>query len=46
MSASPTLQVACVQLEIGDEPKAERLDRARSMLEQARGSDLVLLPEL
>jgi predicted amidohydrolase len=40
------MRVTSIQLEIQDRPKAESLAHALSMLEQARGSDLILLPEL
>jgi predicted amidohydrolase len=40
------MRVTSVQLEIRDRPKAETLRHVLSTLDQARGSDLILLPEL
>jgi predicted amidohydrolase len=40
------MRVTCLQLEIRDRPKSETLDRALGLLDRARGSDLILLPEL
>src|SRR5687767_2340664 len=40
------MRVASVQLEIKDRPKEETLRHVLSLLDQAKGSDLVLLPEL
>lgn len=40
------MRVSSVQLEIRDEPKAATVERVLAKLDQTRGSDLVLLPEL
>jgi predicted amidohydrolase len=40
------MRVTCLQLYIQDRPKAETLRRVLSLLDEARGSDLILLPEL
>lgn len=40
------MRVACVQLAITDRSKAATLRRVLELLDQTRGSDLVLLPEL
>jgi predicted amidohydrolase len=40
------MRVTSIQLEIKDRPKAETLEHVLSLLDQARGSELVLLPEL
>src|SRR5438105_9395162 len=40
------MRVTSVQLAIKDRPKAETLRHVLALLEQVRGSDLVLLPEL
>jgi predicted amidohydrolase len=38
--------VASIQLWIGDEEKARRIERVESLLDQARGANLVILPEI
>jgi predicted amidohydrolase len=40
------MRVTCVQLAITDRPKKETTDHVLGLLDQTRGSDLVLLPEL
>src|SRR5437868_5301118 len=40
------MRVTSVQMEITDRPAAETLGRVLGLLDRARGSDLVLLPEL
>jgi predicted amidohydrolase len=40
------MRITSVQLEIQDRPKAETLERVLALLDEARGSDLILLPEL
>jgi predicted amidohydrolase len=40
------MRVTSIQLEIKDRPKEETLGHVLSLLDQARGSDLILLPEL
>src|ERR1700733_8922035 len=40
------MRVACVQLAIVDRPKAATMGHVLELLDQTRGSDLVLLPEL
>src|SRR3954453_4148387 len=40
------MRVTSIQLEIRDRPKTETLEHVLSLLDQARGSDLILLPEL
>jgi predicted amidohydrolase len=40
------MRVTSIQLEISDRPRAETLAQVLSLLDEARGSDLVLLPEL
>ena len=40
------MRVASIQLEIRDRPKVETVRHALALLEQARGSDLILLPEM
>lgn len=40
------MRVSSIQLAAGDSTKQEMLARALALLDQARGSDLVLLPEL
>ncbi|MBS0211241.1 MAG: carbon-nitrogen family hydrolase [Planctomycetes bacterium] len=40
------MRVSCLQLEIADRTPGESLAAALALLDQARGSDLVLLPEL
>jgi predicted amidohydrolase len=40
------MRVTIIQLEIQDRPRAETLSHVLGLLERARGSDLVLLPEL
>src|SRR5579875_2492154 len=43
---STAMRVTSIQLEVADRPGAETLRRVLAMLDRARGSDLVLLPEL
>ena len=40
------MRVTCVQLAIADRPKKESIDHVLGLLDQTRGSDLVMLPEL
>lgn len=40
------MRVTSIQLEIKDRPKAETVRHVLNLLEQARGSDLILLPEM
>src|SRR5262249_46252143 len=40
------MRVTIIQLEIRDRPRAETLAHVLGLLDQARGSDLILLPEL
>jgi predicted amidohydrolase len=40
------MRVTSVQLEIKDRPEAETVRHALALLDEARGSDLILLPEL
>jgi len=40
------VQVASIQLGIGDENKAQRIRHVESLLDQARGGQLVILPEI
>jgi predicted amidohydrolase len=40
------MRVSCVQLAITERPKVETLRHVLALLDQTRGSDLVLLPEL
>lgn len=40
------MKIACIQLAIGDDPKAARLTRAEKLIDAAAGADLILLPEL
>ena len=40
------MRVTCIQLEIVDRPRAETLAHVLGLLDRARGSDLILLPEL
>lgn len=40
------MRVTCIQLEIKDRNRHEALERVIDLLDEARGSDLVLLPEL
>ncbi len=40
------MRVTCVQLEIGDRSKDDRVREVLALLDECRGSDLVLLPEL
>jgi predicted amidohydrolase len=39
-------KVASIQLWIGDEDKPQRIGRVESLLNQAKGADLVILPEI
>lgn len=38
--------VASIQLWVGEEDKAQRMERVEALLDQARGSNLVILPEI
>lgn len=40
------IQVVSIQMNIGDESKAERIKRAEALLDRAKGADLVILPEI
>lgn len=40
------IKVASIQMNIGDESKSERISRAEALLDQAKGADLVILPEI
>jgi predicted amidohydrolase len=40
------MRVTCLQLEFPDRPKARNVSRALDLIDEARGSDLILLPEL
>ncbi|MCZ7646828.1 MAG: carbon-nitrogen family hydrolase [Planctomycetota bacterium] len=40
------MRATSIQLEVRDEPRPAAVERALGLLEQARGSDLILLPEL
>jgi predicted amidohydrolase len=40
------MKIASIQMSVGDESKAERLDRAENLLQQAKGADLVIFPEI
>ncbi|HWB00691.1 MAG TPA: nitrilase-related carbon-nitrogen hydrolase [Pirellulales bacterium] len=40
------MRVACIQLELTDEPKSATVARVEACLDETRGCDLVLLPEL
>src|SRR5438874_710852 len=40
------MRVTSIQLEIEDRPRAETLAHVLALLDEARGSDLILLPEL
>jgi len=40
------VKIASIQLKVGDEPKSQRIGRAAELLDQARGADLVILPEI
>jgi len=40
------IKVASIQMTIGDETKSERIARAEALLDQARGAELVVLPEI
>jgi predicted amidohydrolase len=40
------MRITSIQLEVAERPKAETLRRVLALLDRARGSDLVLLPEL
>jgi predicted amidohydrolase len=40
------MRVTSIQLQIADQPRAEVLEHVLMLLERARGSDLILLPEL
>ncbi len=45
-SPSRPLKLALVQMQVGDEEKSVRLERAERLLGEAAGADLVILPEL
>lgn len=40
------MKIASIQMSVGDESKAERLERAEKLLQRAKGADLVILPEI
>ncbi|MDI7260568.1 MAG: carbon-nitrogen family hydrolase [Thermodesulfobacteriota bacterium] len=40
------MKVASIQMNIGDEGKSDRIMRAEKLLDQAKGADLVILPEI
>ncbi len=40
------IQVASIQMNIGDETKSERIIRAEALLDQVKKADLVILPEI
>src|SRR5262245_24162775 len=40
------MRVTSIQIEAGDRPREETLGRVLALLDRARGSDLILLPEL
>jgi len=40
------IQIASIQMSIGDETKSERITRAEALLDQVKGADLVILPEI
>lgn len=40
------IQVVSIQMNVGDESKAERIKRAEALLDRAKGADLVILPEI
>jgi len=40
------MKVTCIQLDIRDRPKAQNIEYALSMVDQAPDSDLILLPEM
>lgn len=40
------LKVASIQMRIGDETKSERISRAEALLDEVKGVDLAILPEI
>ncbi len=40
------MKIASIQMKVEDEKKSERLARAEGLLDRAKGSDLVILPEI
>ena len=40
------MKVVSIQMSVGDETKHQRIDRAEELLDQAKGADLVILPEI
>jgi len=40
------MKIASIQMKVEDEKKSERLARAEALLDRAKGSDLVILPEI
>ncbi len=40
------MKIASIQMKVEDEKKSERLARAEDLLDRAKGSDLVILPEI
>ena len=40
------MKVASIQMNIGNEAKSDRIGRAERLLDQAKGADLVILPEI
>jgi predicted amidohydrolase len=40
------IKVASIQMRVGDESKSERLRHAEMLLDQVKGADLVILPEI
>jgi predicted amidohydrolase len=41
-----SIKVASIQMNVGDETKAERIRRAEALLDQVKGAGLVILPEI
>ena len=46
MNKTKPFKLALIQLAVGDEKKEVRLAHAAAMLDQARGADLIMLPEM
>ncbi len=40
------MKIASIQMKVGDERKSQRIERAEALLDQVKGSDLVILPEI
>jgi predicted amidohydrolase len=40
------IKIASIQMAVGDEEKAKRLERCEALLDRAKGADLVILPEI